>query len=274
MHQSNKAIITAVALLCVIATALWYTPASHLPWLPLSNISPFQATQNTDLIVYSYSHSTEADKNVDFFLHHALHSKADFIFLLNSAHNITLPSRPNIRAIERENRCFDLGGYHEVLAAEPDLLKKYSRFIMLNASLRGPFLPSWADGVCWSDAYWRKLSARVRVVGMTYNCAKTYSVPVAPHVQSMILATDQAGMAILMENWKCFENLDDAVGHGEVPITAWIRDAGYDVYAMMAAFAGHGGGDDSADYAAACEGHWVFLDKAYDGVSLHPFDTL
>ncbi|KAH0365102.1 hypothetical protein KCU65_g6330, partial [Aureobasidium melanogenum] len=177
------------------------------PSKPIIHIDESQPNAGgvSDLILYTYHETDEAFKNLDFFLKHALHDKADFIFIMNGEYTISIPELPNVKVVDRPNTCYDLGAYAEVLRADDSLLAtKYLRFIMINASLRGPFFPSWANN-CWSDTYLNKLSDHVKLVGMTYNCAQGMRYP--PHLQSMIMATDKEGMAAILPNLKCFENI-------------------------------------------------------------------
>ena len=67
----------------------------------------------------------------------------------------------NVRVVRRPNVCFDLGAFGEVLR-DGDLWRRYRRFITLNASIRGPFVPSWSDK-CWSDAYLDRVTDDVKV---------------------------------------------------------------------------------------------------------------
>lgn len=177
------------------------------------------------LVLYAYAHSDNALSNLRFFLERALHARADFIFIFNGesdAVDLVPDHLENVRVVRRPNSCFDLGAYGEVLSAD-GLWLKYKRFITLNASIRGPFLPMWSDD-CWTDAFLNRITDQVKVsvlaagalyfgccrchwhmpgltkgvpnaqlVGLTYSC-----VP-SPHVQSMLLATDQEGMRILMD---------------------------------------------------------------------------
>lgn len=275
--------ITVVVLTLVIVAAVSAVNAVISPsgTNPLSGLGRKLSSLNllesrsSDLILYSYFETDEAQRNLHYFLSHALHARADFIFLMNGNYTVKIPSRSNIRIIERENKCFDLGAYHEVLSAN-ETLTNYKRFIMLNASVRGPFFPSWANHICWSDAFFDKLDSHVKAVGITYNCAQNYGGRVPPHLQSMLLATDQQAMKeILLPNLRCYGDYNDAVMGGEVQLTNWVRDAGYDVYAMMAAFAGRAGvGGNSTSYEHNCTGDEVYMGKAYDGVSLHPYDTM
>jgi hypothetical protein len=164
------------------------------------------------LILYAYSESEKARPNIEFFIAHGLHAAADFLFIFNGDTDVAslLPKKPNIRYIHRTNDCYDLGAYAEVLTAK-DLYKGYKRFILINASIRGPFLPHWADG-CWSDMYLNKVTEEVKVslmkrsskssrnvltcisqlVGMTINCDPQF------HLQSMIWATDIIGIETLL----------------------------------------------------------------------------
>lgn len=74
-----------------------------------------------------------------------------------------------------------MGAYGDVFNRDDRaLVKRYSRFILLNASIMGPFMPRWSNQ-CWSDAYLGKITPEVKLVGMTANCRllKLFK----PHVQ-------------------------------------------------------------------------------------------
>lgn len=115
------------------------------------------------LILYAYSESPNARENFKFFLAHGLHQSADFVFVMNGESSATdlIPNKTNIRIVQRPNDCYDLGAYAEVLTTD-DLYKVYKKFILMNASIRGPFLPTWANG-CWSEMYLGKLTDKVKV---------------------------------------------------------------------------------------------------------------
>lgn len=117
--------------------------------------------EDRPLILYAYHETDNARQNALFFINHALHSSADFIFILNGETNLSssIPSHhPNIKVIQRNNTCFDLGAHAEILNNNGgELVKKYKKFILLNASIRGPFLPTWS-GECWSDVLLAKVT--------------------------------------------------------------------------------------------------------------------
>ena len=160
---------------------------------------------NRPLIVYSYSETEASRANLLFFLEHAVHSQADFVFILNGKTDMdeVIPINiPNIRIVTRPNACYDLGSMGEVLAKDNyELVRKYKRFILMNSSIRGPFMPTWAENECWTDKYLGKVNETTKLVGMSYNCHPSR------HVQSMIFATDSIGIRILLAGNKTDDTL-------------------------------------------------------------------
>lgn len=49
------------------------------------------------------------------------------------------------------------------MLAKDGLWKKYKRFITLNASIRGPFLPAYSSGACWSDVFLGRITEKIKV---------------------------------------------------------------------------------------------------------------
>jgi len=255
-------------------------------------------TTDRPLILYAYFETELARINLKFYIAHALHGAADFVFIFNGETDADqlLPKGDNIKSLHRENDCYDLGAFAEVLLKE-DLYKKYTRYILMNASLRGPFLPVWARGGCWSDMYLSLLSEEVKLVGMTMNCM------FQNHIQSMLWALDRPGLEALLfptnesvvaleallakrpmpENSpvppmktpginSCPHEYWEAVAI-EVYATSMIRASGYEVSAMMSAY--HSQSQD--EYEAICEMngdvYWP-PEGGYWGMDIHPFDTL
>jgi hypothetical protein len=140
-----------------------------------SSTSPSTATVNTGstahphkvrgrtLITYVYAESATARENIKFFVKHGLHAAADFIFIINGETDILhiIPKADNIKVVERENDCYDLGSHAEILTMN-NLWKGYKKFVLMNASIRGPFMPIWAEG-CWTDMYLARVTEKVKV---------------------------------------------------------------------------------------------------------------
>ncbi|KUJ18929.1 uncharacterized protein LY89DRAFT_582689, partial [Mollisia scopiformis] len=264
---------------------------------------PVEPEAHQTLITYVYSESYESMQNLMFFLEHGLHAKADFVFIFNGETNHTqlIPNKPNIKIVQRDNSCYDLGAHGEVLTKD-DLWLKYKKFIMMNASVRGPFIPHWAEA-CWSDRLLSKITTDVKLVGISINCWPT------PHVQSMVWATDRMGMSLLLQppkssprhdgwmevlfahpaqfprpddyktadpSWvevglnKCFANRQQAV-EAEVAATGIMFGAAKKVDVMLMKF------QTDPDYNAHCSrmGAWDPQGNgAYDGINIHPFETM
>jgi lipopolysaccharide biosynthesis protein len=221
------------------------------------------------LILYAYYETLDTRPNLEFFVSHALHAHAKFVFILNGetdAEALLPTNESNIHYIKRNNTCFDLGAYAEVLKSNNSaLIRQHKHFIMINASLRGPFIPFWSRD-CWSNAYLDKLTDEVKLVGMTMNCRGD----LPRHVQSMILATDSLGLTALLtpdgiDN--CPQDMNQAV-YFETKLTSLIKANGYRVSVMMAM------GNSYEGWVDDCAQGDVTVSGAYDGTNIHPYETM
>ncbi|KAK4701215.1 hypothetical protein P7C70_g5019, partial [Phenoliferia sp. Uapishka_3] len=124
-----------------------------------------EGVKTDTVILYAYHETDDALANLKFFLAHGMHDKADFIFIINGVAKFNdFPVAPNVRVIQRTNTCYDLGAYGEVLNANNGtVVKQYEKFILINASLRGPFIPQWSPA-CWSSAYSAKITAEIKLL--------------------------------------------------------------------------------------------------------------
>ncbi|EKD14376.1 hypothetical protein MBM_07606 [Drepanopeziza brunnea f. sp. 'multigermtubi' MB_m1] len=250
--------------------------------------SAFPKGKNDLLVIYVYHETPNALVNARFFIDHALHAHADFIFVLNGANTLKdlIPSHlPNVQYRERENSCFDLGTHGVVLNENDESnVHNYKRFILMNASVRGPFVPAWVD-VCWSDVYMGMITDKVkassiqryariqrpekkmRMAGMTYNCQPGFP----PHVQSMILATDSTGLAVMRN--KCLNTCANGHVEGvkcETGLTTAMYESGYQVDTLMAAYKASA----NFSYLDICPPTDPTFNAGYFGFNLHPYETL
>ncbi|ORY86142.1 hypothetical protein BCR37DRAFT_206004 [Protomyces lactucae-debilis] len=244
-----------------------------LPELNLQDVVPTHG--NTDAILYvHYDGDPIGRRNIQFFVDHALHSKADFYFIIQG-YNVTIeiPEADNIFVIKRENSCYDLGAFGVVLQADDGLvLKKYKRFLLTNSSVRGPFFPNWAYAnkeACWSNKFFNVLSDRVKLVGLTVNCDA--AVP-AKHLQSFALATDQIGMNLILPALQCFSNRHDAIYKGELALTNAILDAGYEAHPLYSQY--RQVKQTNAEFWSNCLHADIQVPAGYAGMDAHPFDLM
>ncbi|KAK6340616.1 hypothetical protein TWF696_008941 [Orbilia brochopaga] len=231
--RQQRALLGILLLVIILICFYMINVGLHLSKFTALRFSDFE---DRPLIIYTYHETENSRENVIFFLKHGLHDGADFIFVINGGWTqpLDIPVGEHITVIHRKNTCFDIGANGEVLSRN-GLARKYRKFILMNSSIRGPFMPTWSDQ-CWSDAYLSKLSDTNKLVGMTMNC-NPWDEVIQPHLQSMILATDQIGISILLDSviTKCFRRHSQAV-RAEMNITASIISAGYTISALMTAF--------------------------------------
>ncbi|KAF3193784.1 hypothetical protein TWF225_009330 [Orbilia oligospora] len=227
----------------------------------------FDESKGRALVTYVYSETPNFRKNALFFVNHGLHAYADFIFILNGPTDLIsyIPGQPNIQVIRRNNISSDLESHAEILRANQGaLIKKYKKFIMLDASIRGPFLPAWSNE-CWSDAYLDRLTFETKLVGLSMDSRCNADGKRHTIIQPMLLATDRIGLSVLLKPiGKSFTTLNDVL-HIEESTAQTILDAGYGISVMKASLA------SNRDYR---------LDKcAQDEVSsfdtsIHPYETI
>lgn len=121
---------------------------------------------NDVVILYAYEETPISRINAEFFLRHALHDEADFIFILNGPTDLDtlIPTASNIQIIHaKQKSCFGLGIYGQVLKQDKSaIVNKYNQFILMSAVIRGPFVPHWSSA-CWSSAFLGRLTDKVKV---------------------------------------------------------------------------------------------------------------
>jgi len=115
---------------------------------PPANEGPIQTPPpppTHTLVAYAYSeHAPHSKPNLEYFLRKALVPPdiATFVIVVNGPHSVTIPQRSNVRVIQRENTCYDAGAW--ATAVQQSLPRAATHYVLLNGSVRGPFLPSYA----------------------------------------------------------------------------------------------------------------------------------
>jgi hypothetical protein len=79
-----------------------------------------QTIPDRPLILYVYYKTENTGQSLEYFLAYGLHGAVDFILILNGDNHAEdiIPKRPNIRYAHRENDCYYLGAFVEVLARD------------------------------------------------------------------------------------------------------------------------------------------------------------
>lgn len=194
---------------------------------------------------------------------------------------------PLVRVVVRENAGFDFCAVKKVVeygwAARPG---RYTHVVLINASVRGPFMPNYAP-FTWVDAFINAIQGDIKLVGTTVNCMvskrDSKGAFTSLHLQSMVLATDATGLSIIHPQLGCYETMMAAISHGEIGATQALLSAGYGAVAMQSSWNGYpifakklGSAEMHERCSAVLEetGGDPSLRGAYLGGEVHPYELI
>ncbi|RYP26188.1 hypothetical protein DL767_008140 [Monosporascus sp. MG133] len=177
----------------------------------------------------------------------------------------TKTKKKKSRPLILPNTCYDLGSHWEVLRKD-GLRKGYDRFIVLSASIRGPFVPYWS-GACWSDLYLDRVTERVKAAdaravddlgdGLDRHGALT--IPAAGRIRA---GRRKAGRLAGMLRREGRGGRGRGGGHGGDP-GGRVRGGGHD--------GGVPRGSSGQDY---CKSETGIGAGAYFGTNVHPYEAV
>jgi lipopolysaccharide biosynthesis protein len=161
----------------------------------------------------------------------------DFLVICNDKSkemqlNELLPS--HVKTLYRDNKGFDFGGWSDGLLLN-NLYKKYQKFVFINSSVIGPFLPPNFKGR-WTDCYLDNLKHNVKLFGSTINCI--HDALIDAHVQSYVFALEIPALEYLIEcgiftNTVYQNNLIDVVMKQEIGMSRKIIEKGWNIGSLM-----------------------------------------
>lgn len=207
--------------------------------------------------ILSYS-DPEYKSNFVFFAKHGLSPTSDYVVITQEPQEaLARPLDAHLQRVfscmpsstifmRHENACYDTGAFGWALKRQEvrRVLHSYDYVVVLNSSVRGPFLPSYVPGRRdWQRLLTRRLggSNDVRMVGATISCEETYSETrkmsrSTPHVQTWLFAVDRVGLEVLLKDGKalaCHADRQDAIWNGELGSSLAILDAGYNIDCLL-----------------------------------------
>jgi len=143
-------------------------------------------------------------------------ANVDFIMIANDKTFKGFNVPDYVKTLTRDNIGYDFGGWSDALLTN-DLYKKYDKFIFVNSSVIGPFIPSYSK-VKWTDIYLNGLQNNVKLFGSTINACDD---PInKSHVQSYIFAMNKETLQYLI-HCKIFSMIDYSKTLYE---TVWNRE--------------------------------------------------
>jgi len=200
------------------------------------------------LVIYVYHESQEwYRENLRFFIRVAMqdndNNSTDYLLVVNGNSDLplrgllasTLAQREGrVWVLQRANTCYDGGTVGEVLRTHPHLAESYFYYVLMNSSVRGPFLPRYFQRMkgeeghaeprrrSWTSPLTSLLNDEVKLAGTTLSCMGQV------HVQSMVLATDRIGLKVLLGDGvlNCASTLSDAIRTYEMGASTAILNAG------------------------------------------------
>jgi hypothetical protein len=136
-------------------------------------------------------------------------TNVDFIIISNYKKN-TFDVPNNVKTLFRDNIGYDFGGWSDALLTN-NLYENYDKFIFVNSSVIGPFIPSYCKDK-WTDIYINGLQNNIKLFGSTIN---TIQKPLeCSHVQSYIFSMDKTTLKYLI-NCEIFSMTNYAITYGD-----------------------------------------------------------
>ena len=157
----------------------------------------------------------------------------DFVLISNDKTNVfDVPKY--VKCIFRDNIGFDFGGWSDALLTD-NLYEKYDKFIFVNSSVLGPFIPShYAQK--WTDIYINGLTDTIKLFGSTINTIN--DVVNKSHVQSYIFSMDKITLKYLIDcqifsitNYA--KTFNDAVSDKEILMSRKIIENGWNIGSLL-----------------------------------------
>jgi len=196
--------------------------------------------------VHFYRHNQVVyTENARFFFKKGIipNNKYHYHIIINSPWHSTrtlpeIPKFDNVQILNGHNKGYDFAGFEQSLGSvDRDL---YDRYIFINDTCRGPFLPSFIPNNMWPDLFLRDISSKVKMVGPTWFTLEKHPWLQREgvregrmnHIQSYAYGTDRKGVEILIQNgiFNCRDRRKaKVVCNHEIRAGQCIIDAGYEL---------------------------------------------
>ena len=243
----------------------------------------FKHIQCTNFIFYCHSPDAGSQihkENYQCFLKHAWpEARDDETFFVCILHNVDKNFgcnwlSKNTVVFRRPNIGLDFGAYcdglHFTGLDQVDIKeeRKLSLFFM-NDTVFGPTFPWWIKPrPKWTELFQNMLNDQVKLAGMTINPYRG-----RPHVQSMLMVTDQIGLALAMKAKVFARRIDkeEIIDVCEVGFSSAILQGGFNIDCAAELLHGY-------DYRLPANIPTEFTDVTfndkYGGFSIHPLETV
>ncbi|KMK64017.1 sulfotransferase family protein [Puniceibacterium sp. IMCC21224] len=240
-------------------------------------------------VVYHYFEKTPGYRdNLIYFLARGWQPDLEFFIVIAGEHSVDLPQRDNIRYIHTGNFGHDFGSYAGLAAS--GALDTYDRLIFVNCTVRGPFLPHYADQ-SWTVPFLNQLTGDVHLCGATINilhdnrpahAAYRDRHPNDPtpysHVQSSAHAMT-GDCFDLLKAQNLYANApgldkNGAVSDCELRMSALVRGNGWNISCWLPPYGALDYRQPHSDINPATQNGHPQTRGAYFGLTPHPFELV
>lgn len=269
------------------------------------------------LLMYSYfpGKTGNGQFNFEFFRDYGMRPAIehgvpiDFLIINNGDrdlfHQIRLPHGTNetrVVVVHRRNFGFDFCAYNESFAAlyhnassassaslfnsviqrELRHVTDYHYFILMNASVRGPFLPVGLQSWEWVRYFTHQITDRNKLIGTTLNCYMRTGPPQGRwypniHLQSMMLVFDHSVVWLVRRHLPCSSHMKTVIHTGEMAVTAAFLEHGYNIVSQLYLYRGVDW-TNTTEANQACErkspAYWRFMPQIYSGINPSVFELI
>ena len=219
------------------------------------------------LITFVHFEDDRSRINLDFFLKLGLTNspKHHFNFVINSlSGGEKIPAQDNISIIKGNNKGYDFGGYNQSL--ESVNLDEFDRFIFINDTCRGPFLPDYLSPETWVNIVGSLITDKIKLVGATWNFSGLGDKRADNlHIQSYFFATDLQGINLLL-NESIFNTIGkektDIIEQHEIGMSRLLLKSGFKIKPLqLSQYNGEEHGD-------------ICYNERYYGTTLNPLEVM
>lgn len=175
-------------------------------------------------------------ENAQYFLKNAIIPKSDLDYYLVINGPSDFPDEiPNVNVVKRDNIGREFEGWGCIAR-----LRKWDRYIFINDTARGPFLPRWSDSH-WTDSFLSPLNKLkngkpIKLVGPTENHGNYHNVTI-PHIQSYCFGTDSEGLDAILDagifDMPADYSAEKIVVNYEMGLSKCIVDKGWEFYSFL-----------------------------------------
>jgi len=220
------------------------------------------------LITFVHFENYRSKINLDFFVKLGLTNSPDhhFNFVINSpSGGENIPSQDNISIIKGHNEGYDFGAY--VQSLENVCLNDFDRFIFINDTCRGPFLPEYLPSKTWVDIIGNLITDKIKLIGSTWNFVGLQCKAEIDnlHIQSYFFATDLQGLSLLLGggifNTKN-KRKDQIIIEHEIGMSRLLLKSGFKIKPLQLS---QHNGEKNCD---------ICFNKRYYGTTINPLEVM